>query len=172
MSPRRSNRIDRPSGETSRLIQVPSSVVNSTLRAFSGVALMSRFGGFFASAFLSSAFFSSEKGPERSTGRAIRARTRSSHSLVRRIRSMVVRLALRFSSIPWQGVEAADLSTVGRPRLSGKTRGDLDRFHSGCFGFVLFSAAGNVRTQGIPLPSLDLDSIVPTAHLGSDLQSR
>src|SRR5437867_3488935 len=106
MSPRRSNRIVLPSGETSTLIQVPSSVVNSTLRAFSGTALTSSFAGFFASAFLSVAFSSAAP---RVRGDARRnRRRRPGHGTARRTRIIVGRLMLRLRSLVQQGVEVAD----------------------------------------------------------------
>src|SRR5438552_1008802 len=106
MSPRRSNRIVPPSGETSTSIQVPSSVVNSTLRAPSGTALTSSFAGFFASPFAPDAFSSAAPG---AWGSARTHRTRSAgHGTTRRKRIIVGRLMLRVRSIVQQGVEAAD----------------------------------------------------------------
>src|SRR2546426_135344 len=106
MSPRRSNRIVPPSGETSTSIQVPSSVVNSTLRAFSGTALTSSFAGFFASPCTPDAFSSAAPG---AWGSARTNRTRSAgHGTTRRKRIIVGRLMLRLRSLVQQGVEAAD----------------------------------------------------------------
>src|SRR3989442_11109403 len=106
MSPRRSNRIVPPSGETSTAIQVPSSVVNSTLRAFSGTALTSSFAGFFASPCTPDAFSSAAPGAW-GGGRTNRTR-RAGHGTTRRKRIIVGRLMLRLRSLVQQGVEAAD----------------------------------------------------------------
>src|SRR3989442_1051708 len=106
MSPRRSNRIVPPSGETSTSIQVPSSVVNSTLRAFSGTALTSSFAGFFASPCTPDAFSSAAPGAW-GGGRTNRTR-RAGHGTTRRKRIIVGRLMLRLRSLVQQGVEAAD----------------------------------------------------------------